>query len=189
MAPKPGDNAAQNVLTSQDARAIAKEAYIYGFPMAVNYQTMYKQAIDKASPDYKGTFNTLNSSKSVATPRRQVRRHPQLRHAVLLPLDGPPRRARRHHHAEDRAHSLLHGPDGRSLHLQLRLSRHPRLWQRRRDLPRRRPRLERSNTRGRQGRHSLRDPVRLRPLPHAALQHGRPAKRQQDPVPVPGPAA
>lgn len=65
---KPADNATQSGLTPQDARAIAKEAYIYGFPMAVNYQTMYKQAIDKASPDYKGPFNTLNSSKSVATP-------------------------------------------------------------------------------------------------------------------------
>jgi hypothetical protein len=51
-----------------DARAIAKEAYIYGFPMAANYATMYKQAIDTSSPDYRGAFNTLTSSKSVATP-------------------------------------------------------------------------------------------------------------------------
>ncbi len=55
-------------LTATDARAIAKEAYIYGFPMTVNYQTMYKQAIDTTSRDYRGAFNTLNSSKSVATP-------------------------------------------------------------------------------------------------------------------------
>jgi hypothetical protein len=51
-----------------DARIIAKEAFIYGFPMAANYQTMYKQAIDTSSPDYRGAFNTLNNSKSVATP-------------------------------------------------------------------------------------------------------------------------
>jgi len=51
-----------------DARAIAKEAYIYGFPMTANYQTMYKQAIDTMGKDYRGAFNTLNSSKSVATP-------------------------------------------------------------------------------------------------------------------------
>jgi hypothetical protein len=62
------DSTTQNGLTPQDARQIAKEAYIYGFPMVVNYQTMYKQAIDKASPDYKGPFNTLNSARSVATP-------------------------------------------------------------------------------------------------------------------------
>jgi hypothetical protein len=29
-----------------DARQIAKEAYIYGFPMAANYRTMYTQVID-----------------------------------------------------------------------------------------------------------------------------------------------
>ena len=55
-------------LAAADARPIAKEAYIYGFPMVANYQTMYKQAIDKSSPDYRGAFNTLNNSKSVATP-------------------------------------------------------------------------------------------------------------------------
>jgi hypothetical protein len=65
---KPGDNAAQNSLSPEEARPIAKDAYIYGFPMAANYQTMYKQAIDATGPDYKGPFNTLNSSKSVATP-------------------------------------------------------------------------------------------------------------------------
>jgi hypothetical protein len=55
-------------ISPADARTIAKEAYVYGFPMVVNYQTMYKQAIDTTSKDYRGAFNTLNSSKSVATP-------------------------------------------------------------------------------------------------------------------------
>ncbi len=56
------------MISASEARAIAKEAYIYGFPMAANYQTLYKQAIDTTSKDYKGPFNSLNSSKSVATP-------------------------------------------------------------------------------------------------------------------------
>jgi hypothetical protein len=55
-------------LSATDARAIAKEAYIYAFPMVANYQTMYKQAIDKTNKDYRGELNTLSSSKSVATP-------------------------------------------------------------------------------------------------------------------------
>jgi hypothetical protein len=55
-------------LSASDARAIAKEAYIYGFPMAANYSTMHKQAIDTTSRDYRGPFNTINNSKSVATP-------------------------------------------------------------------------------------------------------------------------
>jgi hypothetical protein len=58
----------EGALSVADARAIAKEAYIYGFPMGANYQTMYKQAIDTANHDYQGPFNTLHSSKSVATP-------------------------------------------------------------------------------------------------------------------------
>jgi len=61
-------NASGSSIAPGDARAIAKEAYIYGFPMVMNYQTMYKQAIDKSSSDYRGAFNTINSSKSVATP-------------------------------------------------------------------------------------------------------------------------
>ena len=36
--------------------------------MAANYQTMYKQAIDTASKDYRAPFNVLTNSKSVATP-------------------------------------------------------------------------------------------------------------------------
>src|SRR6516225_10671232 len=55
-------------LTPEDARAIAKDAYIYGFPMAANYATMYKQAIDTTSHDYRGPFNEVHSAKSVATP-------------------------------------------------------------------------------------------------------------------------
>ena len=55
-------------LSAAEARAIAKDAFIYGFPMAANYQTMYKQVIDTASPDHRGSFNAVSSSKSVATP-------------------------------------------------------------------------------------------------------------------------
>jgi len=62
------NQASDSGLSPSDARAIAREAYIYCFPMAANYQTMYKQAIDKSSPDYRGVFNTVNNSKSVATP-------------------------------------------------------------------------------------------------------------------------
>ena len=34
-------------LTPDEARGIAKDAFIYGFPMAANYQTMYKQAMTR----------------------------------------------------------------------------------------------------------------------------------------------
>jgi hypothetical protein len=63
---RPSDNATGP--TPPDARAIAKEAYIYGFPMAANYLTMYKQAIDTTSRDYRAPFNTLSNASNVATP-------------------------------------------------------------------------------------------------------------------------
>ena len=55
-------------LSAAEARAIAKDTFIYSFPIAANYQTMHKQAIDSSSPDYRASFNTLTNSKSVATP-------------------------------------------------------------------------------------------------------------------------
>jgi hypothetical protein len=54
-------------LTPETGRQIAKEAYIYGFPIATNYNTMYKQAINVGNPDYRATFNVLTSSANVAT--------------------------------------------------------------------------------------------------------------------------
>jgi hypothetical protein len=48
--------------TSREAdqtRTIAKEAYIYAYPMLYNYKTMYGQAIDPTSPAYVGGFNTF----------------------------------------------------------------------------------------------------------------------------------
>ncbi|HEX4772985.1 MAG TPA: DUF1254 domain-containing protein [Bryobacteraceae bacterium] len=51
-----------------DVRAIAKEAYIYAFPMVDNYQTLYKQAVDTSSHDYRAPFNVLSNASTVATP-------------------------------------------------------------------------------------------------------------------------
>src|SRR3954447_24396630 len=51
-----------------DARAIAKEAYIYAFPMVDSYETLYKQAVDTTSHDYRAPFNVLSNASSVATP-------------------------------------------------------------------------------------------------------------------------
>jgi hypothetical protein len=55
-------------LTPDETRQIAKDAYIYGFPIATNYQTMYKQAINTGNPDYRAPFNVLTNSSNVATP-------------------------------------------------------------------------------------------------------------------------
>lgn len=55
-------------LTASEAKIIAKEAYIYGLPMVLNYKTMYSYVIDKNSPEYKGDFNHLGCEARVFTP-------------------------------------------------------------------------------------------------------------------------
>jgi len=56
-------------LTASEAKAIAKEAYIYGLPMVLNYKTMYMYVVNKNSPEYKGTFNDLACDARVFTPK------------------------------------------------------------------------------------------------------------------------
>ena len=55
-------------LSSEKAKTLAKEAYIYGFPMVVNYKTMYTFALDKSNPMYKGPFNFLACDARLLTP-------------------------------------------------------------------------------------------------------------------------
>ncbi|MCD4736053.1 MAG: DUF1254 domain-containing protein [Bacteroidales bacterium] len=58
----------QPELTPTEAKQIAKEAYIYGFPMVLNYKTMYSYTINKKSPEFKGDFNQLGCAARVYTP-------------------------------------------------------------------------------------------------------------------------
>ncbi len=55
-------------LTPAEAREIAKEAYVYGFPMVVNYKTMYLYTINEQSPEYKGPFNKVACTARLFTP-------------------------------------------------------------------------------------------------------------------------
>jgi hypothetical protein len=40
-------------LTVDEARAIAKEAYIYGFPLVDSYRVQYSYFVDRGSPEFK----------------------------------------------------------------------------------------------------------------------------------------
>jgi hypothetical protein len=53
---------------TDDARAIAKEAYIYGFPMVDSYRIQYSYFVDKAGPEYKGAWNEIHNTARVYTP-------------------------------------------------------------------------------------------------------------------------
>ena len=55
-------------LTPEEAKEIAKEAYIYGFPLVVNYKTLYAYTLDKNSKEYKGEFNIKSCEARVYTP-------------------------------------------------------------------------------------------------------------------------
>ncbi|WP_025138224.1 DUF1254 domain-containing protein [Achromobacter sp. DH1f] len=55
-------------VSAPEARRIAKEAYVYGYPMVASYQALYATNIDSASPQYRGPFNTLDAVARVYTP-------------------------------------------------------------------------------------------------------------------------
>src|SRR5262245_17235492 len=54
-------------LSPDETRAIAKEAYIYGYPLVDNYRVLYTYAVNKSSPEYKGPFNEIVHNSRLAT--------------------------------------------------------------------------------------------------------------------------
>ncbi|MGB2922242.1 MAG: DUF1254 domain-containing protein, partial [Mycobacterium sp.] len=55
-------------VTPDEVRAIAKEAYIYGFPVVDNYRVQYTYFVDKQDPQYKGVWNQVHNTARVCTP-------------------------------------------------------------------------------------------------------------------------
>jgi hypothetical protein len=55
-------------VTPAEARAIAKEAYIYGFPMVDDYRIQYAYFVDTKNPEYKGPWNQIINIPRVYTP-------------------------------------------------------------------------------------------------------------------------
>jgi hypothetical protein len=59
---------AQTSVTPAEARAIAKEAYIYGFPMVDSYRIQYDYFQDRTNPEFKAPWNHIANIPRVATP-------------------------------------------------------------------------------------------------------------------------
>lgn len=59
---------AQEAVTPAEARAIAKEAYIYGYPMVDNYRVQYSYFVDANGPEFKATWNHIHNTARVYTP-------------------------------------------------------------------------------------------------------------------------
>src|SRR5882757_5721527 len=59
---------AQTGITPAEARAIAKEAYIYGFPIVDNYRIQHAYWVDRANPEFKAPWNQIWNSARLFTP-------------------------------------------------------------------------------------------------------------------------
>ncbi len=55
-----------------EARAIAKEAYVYGFPLVDGYRMMYLGSLDHSSPVFKAPLNTLRNEARLYTPEDRI---------------------------------------------------------------------------------------------------------------------
>jgi hypothetical protein len=55
-------------VTPAEARAIIKEAYVYGFPLVDNYRIQYGYFVDTKNPEYKAPWNQLKNIPRVYTP-------------------------------------------------------------------------------------------------------------------------
>jgi hypothetical protein len=59
---------AQTEVTPAEARAIAKEAYIYANPLADNYRILCGSFVNRTDPEYKAPFNQIKNFARVYTP-------------------------------------------------------------------------------------------------------------------------
>ena len=64
----PEATSARSSITPSEARAITKEAYIYGFPMVDNYRIQYAYFVDRKNPEYKAPWNQIRNIPRVFTP-------------------------------------------------------------------------------------------------------------------------
>jgi hypothetical protein len=55
-------------ITPTEARTIAKEAYIYGFPLVDNYRIQYGYFVDRQNPEFKAPWNQIVNIPRVYTP-------------------------------------------------------------------------------------------------------------------------
>lgn len=58
----------QNGVTPSEARALAKEAYIYGFPIVDSYRITHAYFVNRENPEYKGPFNQIRNFVRLMTP-------------------------------------------------------------------------------------------------------------------------
>jgi len=55
-------------LTPAEARVLAKDAYVYGFPLVDSYRILHSYCVDAQHPEYKAPWNQLSNAGRVFTP-------------------------------------------------------------------------------------------------------------------------
>lgn len=61
--------AVQGALKPDETRAIAKDAYIYGYPLVESYRILYSYFVDRSNPEYKAAWNEkVANNARVFTP-------------------------------------------------------------------------------------------------------------------------
>ena len=181
---------AQAGVSPAEARAIAKEAYIYGFPIVDNYRIQHAYWVDRSEPGIQGALEPdLQQSPASITPADTAIQTPNsdtpysfigadLR-AEPLVLTVPAMEKERYFSVQ-----LI---DYYTFNFDYIGTPHDR--QRRRQLPARRAGLERRDAQGRQEGLPLRDRTGVPDVSHAALRSGRPRQREEGPGRLQGAAA
>ena len=59
---------AQTNIPPAEARAIAREAYVYGFPLVDNYRIQHGYFVDRQNPEFKAPWNQIRNVPRVYTP-------------------------------------------------------------------------------------------------------------------------
>src|SRR5215813_7927248 len=67
---------AQDAVSPAEARAIAKEVYIFGFPMVEGYRIQYAYFADRNNPEFKAPWNQIRNVPRVFTPDDTVAQIP-----------------------------------------------------------------------------------------------------------------
>ena len=67
---------ANTAVTPEEARAIAKEAYIYADPLVDSYRIMYGYFVDRQNPEYKAPWNQIKNIPRVYTPEDRAVQSP-----------------------------------------------------------------------------------------------------------------
>jgi hypothetical protein len=59
---------AESSVSPAEARKIAKEAYVYGFPLVDSYRIQYDYFVDSKGPEFKAPWGQIANTPRVYTP-------------------------------------------------------------------------------------------------------------------------